>query len=62
MFARLGEEASNIVKHIIELVYFMRGSISYTEMMNSTPGERHLIEEFLNKRLEAEKKNPHPTY
>lgn len=62
MFAQLGEQASNIVKHIIELVYFMRGGVTYEEMMNRTPGERHLIEEFINKRLEIEKKNPNPTY
>jgi hypothetical protein len=62
MFARLSQEASSIVKHIIELVYFMRGGVTYEEMMRRTPGERHLIEEFLNARLEAEKKNPHPTY
>ena len=62
MFARLSEDASNIVKSIIELVYFMRGAVGYEEMMNRTPGERHLIEEFIAARLEVEKKNPHPQY
>ncbi len=62
MFSRLGNEASNIVKHITELVYFMRGSVGYEEMMRRTPGERQIFEDFINKRLESEKKNPHPTY
>lgn len=62
MFARLTEEASNVVKHIIELVYFMRGGVTYEEMMNRTPGERQMIGEFISQRLESEKKNPHPNY
>lgn len=62
MFDRLQEEAKSIVEHIIELVYFMRGAIGYEEMMMRTPGERQLVEKFINERLEIEKKNPHPVY
>ena len=40
----------------------MRGAISYEEMMRRTPGERQLINEFLSKRIENEKKNPYPVY
>lgn len=62
MFARLGKETENIINHVLELVYFMRGGIGYEEMMSRTPGERHLIEAYINRRLEAEKNKPNPTY
>lgn len=62
MFDRLQGDARNIVNSIIEMVYFMRGSISYEEMMRRTPGERQLINDFLNRRIESEKKSPHPVY
>lgn len=62
MFDRLQGDAKNVVKRVIELVYFMRGAISYEEMMRRTPGERQMIDEFLGQRLEIEKKNPHPIY
>ncbi len=62
MFDRLRTETRAIVNSIIELVYFMRGAIGYEEMMRRTPGERQLINEFLSKRIENEKKNMHPVY
>jgi hypothetical protein len=40
----------------------MRGAVSYTEMMQMSVQERHLISEFLDERFEAESKSPHPVY
>lgn len=62
MFSRLQSESTAIVESVVELVYFMRGSVTYEEMMRRTPGERQLIDEFLKKRLKAESKSPHPVY
>lgn len=62
MFDRLQKDAEEIIKGIIEMVYFMRGSVGYEEMMLRTPGERQLINEFLTRRLETEKKSPYPVY
>jgi len=62
MFDRLSREAEQIIENIIELVYFMRGSVGYEEMLRRTHGERQLIHQFLNRRLESEKKSPHPNY
>jgi hypothetical protein len=59
---RLQREAQDIVKSVISLVYFMRGAISYTEMMQMSVPERHLISEFLDERFEVESKSPHPIY
>ena len=47
---------------VVELVYFMRGAISYDDMMFRTAGERDIINEFLEKRMETEKNNPSPVY
>ena len=62
MFQRLTGEISGIVDSIIELCWFMRGSISYEEMMLRTPGERQMIGKFIEKRLESQKNSPHPIY
>jgi hypothetical protein len=62
MFLSLQDEIKNLVDAIISLVYYMRGAISYEEMMRRTPGERERISTFLDKRFEQEKKNPHPVY
>lgn len=59
---RTQREAQAIVKNVISLVYFMRGSISYTEMMQMSVPERRLISEFLDERFESESKNPNPVY
>ncbi len=62
MFQALQGDVQSLVDGIISLVYYMRGAISYEEMMRRTPGERDRISRFLDKRFETEKKNPHPVY
>lgn len=59
---RLQHEVKQLVKGIVSMVYFMRGSISYHEMMNMSAGERDIVSDFLDDRLESEKKNPYPVY
>lgn len=62
MFDTLQNDARAIVKNAIELVYFMRGAVSYTEMKTLTPGEREVIAEFIKDRLEHESKKMNPIY
>lgn len=62
MFLSLQREITGLIDNVIELVYFMRGSISYEEMMRRTPGERERISQFINKRLEKEAKKMYPNY
>lgn len=40
------------------MIYFMRGSLSMSEMYNLTPYEREIIDEFLGERFEIEKTKP----
>lgn len=52
----------NIIETIIQLVYFMRGSVQYDDMMNRTAVERQLMAEFIEKRLDAESEKMYPVY
>lgn len=62
MFSQLKSDTADIISRIIRNVYFMRGAISYHEMMLMSPGERDLIETFLKERLEMESKRAYPQY
>jgi hypothetical protein len=62
MFDDLRESSRALIQGVIQLVYFMRGSISYDEMMQLSHGEREMISEFLKKRLEVEAERLHPNY
>ncbi len=54
MFKTLDTDAKNILESIIQLTYFMNGSIQYEDMMYRTPLERSLMEDFLLKKMERE--------
>lgn len=62
MFNRMRMETRGLLKEVIELVYFMRGSIQYNDMMTMTPVERELIGDFIKGRLDQERENPSPVY
>jgi len=62
MFNDFRRDAANTVKSVIRLVYFMRGSISYQELMNMSYAERDMVSEFISGRLEQEAKRIHPVY
>ena len=59
MIGRLQSEAKQILDSVNQLIYFMRGSVTYTEAMNMSYAERTLVSTFIERRFEAEKKNPH---
>lgn len=63
MFQGLQREADAIMDNVISIIYFMRGSVSFENMMQSiTPGIRQKMVDFLEKRFEAEKGKPNPIY
>jgi hypothetical protein len=62
MFHRMRDETRGLLKEVVSLVYFMRGSIQYTDMMLMTPAERELISEFIKERLDQERDKMHPVY
>lgn len=62
MYNTLMKESENIVNSVISLCYFMRGGISYDDLMFRTPGERDLISRFIDSRLESESNKINPVY
>jgi hypothetical protein len=60
--ARMQREVRAIVHGIVELAWYMRGSIQYNDMMNMTPGERQVVSEFIEKRMEKVGKSMYPVY
>lgn len=62
MFLRMQGDRRKMLEDVIQLVYFMRGSIQYRDMMNMTLVERQAVAEFIEKRLELEGKKMYPVY
>lgn len=62
MFNQFRGDVRNSIQSVIQLVYFMRGSVSYNEMMNMTHMEREMIGDFVSDRLEQESKRMNPVY
>jgi hypothetical protein len=62
MFQQMKKDSESILNEIIQLVYFMRGSIQYHDMLLMSRFERSLIGEFIERRLEQEKEKMYPIY
>ncbi len=62
MVGMMQDDARALIDSIISLAYFMRGGITYSELMNMTYGVRDRVETFIKTRLEQESKNLHPNY
>jgi putative cell wall-binding protein len=58
MFDEFEGDVKKIYTNGIDIVYFMRGSISITEMKQLTPLEISYIRKYIEKRLEEEMKKP----
>lgn len=62
MFTSLKQSTERIIENIIEIAYYMRGSIQYDSLMWKTPGERELMIKFISKRLQEQSKSMAPVY
>lgn len=62
MMARLQGEVRTTIKNIVQLVWFMRGAISYHEMLIMTHAEREIVKEWIEEHLETQKKSMNPVY
>lgn len=62
MFQSMDNERRRLIKALVQLVYFMRGSIQYEELLNRTKMERDIMQEFIEQRLEVESKKMNPNY
>lgn len=62
MFTRLRGEAKELIKAIVQLCWFMRGGISYHDMLKMSYAEREVVREWIEEYLKTQEKNPHPIY
>lgn len=62
LFASFARNVEDLIEGIVSLCYYMRGSVTYEEMMGRTSGERKVIQQFVKKRLDSQKDSMHPVY
>lgn len=62
MFEQMNNERRHIMSAIVQLVYFMRGAIQYDTMYHMTKVERDAVNDFIEKRLQAEAGKTYPVY
>jgi hypothetical protein len=58
----MNSERENIVDRLIEITYFMRGSVQYEHLLDRSAFERQRMTKFIEKRLEQEGKRMNPVY
>lgn len=59
---RYKKENDAFLASIGELVYFYRGAIQYKDALMLSPGERHVLMDVVNKRLEVAYKMTNPVF
>lgn len=52
------DSRTKIVDEAVELIYFMRGAVQYSDMFETTYHERQRISNFIEKRLKDEGAKP----
>jgi hypothetical protein len=62
MINSMGVDVRNLLKQAVEIAWFSRGSIQYETALNMSPLERDIAIQFVNERLEGQKKSPYPVY
>jgi hypothetical protein len=58
----LEKESKALKREIMQLCWYMRGSISYTEAMELAPSEREIIVKLIKENLETAKKTGMPFF
>ena len=62
MINSMARDTRSLLRQAVEIAWFSRGSIQYESALAMSPLERDIAIEFVNERLEAQKKSPHPVY
>lgn len=58
----LEKESKALKREVMQLCWYMRGSISYTEAMELSPSEREIIVKIIKENLETAKKSGMPFF
>lgn len=62
MIDGMAKDVRSLLKQAVEIAWYSRGSIQYETALAMSPLERDITIEFVNNRLEGQKKNPNPIY
>lgn len=63
LYNRLGNDVKLLIQSTVQMVYFMRGSISYeTALYGMNFIEREITSDYITKRLKDESKSINPVY
>jgi hypothetical protein len=62
MINSLALDVRSLLKQAVEIAWYSRGSIQYETALAMSPLERDIAIEFVNNRLELQKKSPNPVY
>lgn len=62
LFGSYSQQVRTIIKELIQIAYFLRGSSQYHDLYNTTYIERELMTEFIEARLKQESTKPFPVY
>lgn len=54
-------QSQSIIENVMNLVYYMRGGVSYTEVMFMSAGERSILAGIINRRIKEAANHPNPT-
>ena len=58
----LEKESKALKKEVLQLCWYMRGSVSYSEAMELSPSEREIIVKIVKDNLETAKKSGMPFF
>lgn len=63
LYNQMNNETKTLIRNVTQLIYFMRGSVSYDKAMYAmTYVEREIIMDYISDRLKEEAKSTHPVY
>lgn len=62
MINSMAMDVRNLLKQAVEVAWYSRGSIQYETALSMSPLERDIVIQFVNDRLENQKKSPNPVY
>ena len=62
VISSFAKETDQLVEDSMQLIYYMRGAVSYGEVMYMTPYEKSMMNEFISDQLEKVKNLPHPVF
>ena len=58
----MDQESNTIREEALKMIWYMRGGLTYTEVMNLSHGEREIVSKIIKENLETTKKSGLPFF